>query len=146
MFGLFARNSNPLAFPFSDASIACRAVDGFRGPSPHSRRRTVVVLDKARGILMLRLTCPPSLHGLAISLFFSFVSDYSCLKWRIARKHSPDDHRSLVCHRNGGKIGRLSLQYVGEPGIKSRRIFSDLFHAGCHANDHEPSNVSVAHL
>ena len=37
-------------------------LDGFRRSSPHSRTRTVVVLDKARGVLILRLTCPPSLR------------------------------------------------------------------------------------
>jgi len=32
--GLFARITWPLALPLSDASIACRAVDGFHKPSP----------------------------------------------------------------------------------------------------------------
>lgn len=44
------------------AELKPAGLDGFRKPSPHSRRRTDIVLDKARGVLMSRLTCPPSLH------------------------------------------------------------------------------------
>ena len=83
VFGLLARRTWPLALPLSDASIACRAVDGFHQPSPF-RTSNSKRSGQSSGCLGFWADKVPSLHWFCKLLLFR----WSIKRFSLCRVHS----------------------------------------------------------